>query len=224
MTLDTILEHGLYVGVTLTLFVCGVGVPLPEEGVFLAAGWYGAKHDANVWVLCACGVLGILLGDSIPYWTGRHFGLRMLKKRPFAWFMSEKSIDKTRAFFSKNGSKTIFVGRFVAGLRMPTFFLAGSMHVPYWSFLMWDSAGALISCPTSIWLAYHYGPRAEEMLKESKPVLFTVLGLVVLYMVYHVWSHREKPSASPEVQGIEEPVIAKSEKPMPRPTPNETPI
>ncbi len=193
MTIETILEHGHYVGVTLILFVCGIGVPLPEEIVFLAAGWYGAEHGGNVWVLCICGVLGILLGDSIPYWVGRIYGLRMLKKRPFRWFMSEKGIEKTRSFFVTNGSRTIFVGRFVAGLRMPTFFMAGSMHVPYWTFLLWDSAGALISCPTSIWLAYTYGKRAEGMLRESRPVLFAVLGLIVLYTVYFIYSHRVKP-------------------------------
>ncbi|MEI6236710.1 MAG: DedA family protein [Planctomycetota bacterium] len=193
MTLESILEQGLYVGVTLILFVCGVGVPLPEEGVFLAAGWYGAKHGANVWLLCFCGILGILLGDSIPYWVGRKYGLTVLTKRPFSWFLTEKGIAKTRTFFDKNGSKTVFVGRFVAGLRMPTFFMAGSMRVPYLTFLMWDLAGALISCPTSIWLAYHYGQRAEELIKESRPILFTVLGLIVAYLVYHIWSHRETP-------------------------------
>ncbi len=193
MTIESILGHGLYVCLTLTLFVCGIGVPLPEEGVFLAAGWYGQDHGANVWILCACGVLGVLMGDSIPYWMGRKHGVRLLKKRPFSWFLKEKGIQKTREFFGKNGSKTVFVGRFIAGLRMPTFFMAGSMGVSYWTFLFWDLLGALISCPTSIWLAYTYGKRAEVMLTESKTVLFTVLGLIVLYMVYHVWSHREKP-------------------------------
>ncbi len=192
--LPKIMEHGLYAGVTLTLFVCGVGVPLPEEFVFLFAGWYGEAHGANVWVLCACGVLGILLGDSIPYWMGRKYGLRLMKKRPFCWILKEKGIEKTRAFFGAHGTKTVFVGRFFAGLRMPAFFMSGSMGVRYRIFLAWDLAGALISCPTSIWLAFTYGKRAEEMLRESKPILFAALGAVVLYTVYHVWAHREKPA------------------------------
>lgn len=217
MTIDTILEHGLYAGVTLTLFICGIGVPLPEEGVFLAAGWYGAKHEANVWVLCVCGVLGILLGDSIPYWMGRTFGLRVLKKRPFSWFMKEKGIEKTRCFFGKNGSKTIFVGRFLAGLRMPVFFMAGSMHVPYWRFLLWDLSGALISCPTSIWLAYRYGPKAEGMLRESKPVLFGALAIIVLYTIYHFWAHREKPVDCVASVSTDEPVTLPLEHPIARP-------
>lgn len=223
MTIETILEHGLYAGVTLTLFVCGIGVPLPEEGVFLAAGWYGQDHGANVWILCACGILGVLMGDSIPYWMGRKHGVRLLKKRPFSWFLKEKGIQKTREFFGKNGSKTVFVGRFIAGLRMPTFFMAGSMGVSYWKFLFWDLLGALISCPTSIWLAYTYGKRAEAMLTESKAVLFTMLGLFVLYTVYHIWSHREKPEdTSGSAIDVETPKLQSSGAPSVQPVLKET--
>ncbi|HLX60939.1 MAG TPA: DedA family protein [Planctomycetota bacterium] len=187
---NAVLSHGLYVGVVAVLIVCGLGLPVPEEGVFLAAGWYGASHDATVWMLCVCGVVGILLGDSIPYWAGRKYGVGVLKCRPFSWFVKEKGIDQTRAFFGRHGSKAIFCGRFVAGLRMPTFFMAGCMGVKYPAFVLWDLLGALISCPVSIWLAYTYGERAEKMLSESKPFLFGAIALVVLYTIYHVWSHR----------------------------------
>ncbi len=193
--INNLLSQGLYPMVVIVLVLCGLGVPFPEEAVFLTAGYVGSKHDANLWILCACGIVGILLGDSIPYWVGRKYGLKVIKRRPFSWFMSEKGIEKTRGFFGKHGSKAVFCGRFVAGLRMPTFFMSGSMGVSYVSFLLWDLLGAMISCPTSIYLAFHYGKKAEEMLRESKGFLFAGIGLVVLYIVYHVWSHREKPEA-----------------------------
>jgi membrane protein DedA with SNARE-associated domain len=190
--INSILAHGLYPAVIVTLIICGMGLPLSEEVVFLLAGYYGRNHGANVWILCASGVLGILLGDSIPYWVGRKYGVAVLKRRPFRWIMSEKGIDRTRGFFGKHGAKAVFVGRFVAGLRMPTFFMSGSMGVGYIKFLLWDLMGALISCPTSIWLAYTFGEKAKEMLEKYKPLMFAVIGLVVLYMIWHIFSHREK--------------------------------
>ena len=198
MTLDLILSHGLYPAVVLTLIVCGMGLPLSEELVFLAAGMYGRVHGANVWVLCASGIVGILLGDTIPYWAGRKYGVSVLKRRPFRWVLTEKGIDRTRGFFGRHGAKAVFCGRFVAGLRMPTFFMAGSMGVGYIRFLFWDMIGAAISCPTSIWLAYTFGQDAKEILEKYKPLMFAVIGLIVLYTVYHVWSHREKPEQAPK--------------------------
>ena len=197
--LNLVLAHGLYAGVTLTLIVCGLGLPIPEEAVFLAAGYYGQEHGANVWVLCVCGVVGIVLGDSIPYWVGRKYGLKVIGKRPFKWFMSQKGIERTRGFFGVHGSKAVFCGRFIAGLRMPTFFMAGSMGVSYTGFVVWDLLGALISCPISIYLAHRYGKAAEAMLKESKPFLFGAIALIVGYAIYHIWSHKEKPDASKTV-------------------------
>src|SRR2546430_1854248 len=126
MDIDAILSQGLYPAVVLILVVCGMGLPLSEEIVFLAAGGDGQAHGANVWLLCASGILGILMGDSIPYWVGRKYGVKVLKRAPFRWVLSEKAIDRTRGFFGRHGAKAVFCGRFVAGLRMPTFFMAGS--------------------------------------------------------------------------------------------------
>src|SRR5437868_5252916 len=108
--LNSILAQGLYPAVIITLVVCGLGVPLSEELVFLAAGWYGQTHGANVWWLCGCGIVGILLGDSIPYWVGRKYGVNVLKRRPFRWVLSAKGIERTRGFFGKHGAKAVFCG------------------------------------------------------------------------------------------------------------------
>ena len=125
----------LYVLVLVMLLLAGSGVPVPEEGIFIAAGFAGRKLDADIWLLCVVGVIGILLGDSIPFFLGRHFGMPLLKRWPFSRVLSEKSIDRTRHFFEKYGTRTVFVARFVAGLRMPTFFLAGAMTLKYRWFL-----------------------------------------------------------------------------------------
>jgi membrane-associated protein len=149
-------------------------------------------------------VAGIMLGDSIPYWAGRHWGKRLLKKRPFSWFITCAGLAKTETFFKRYGSLTVFIGRFLAGLRMPIFFMSGSMGTPYWRFAGWDMLGALISCPTSILLAYAYGKDAEEILRKNHIYLYIVLGLIAAYIVYHIYSHRPKkdtpPPASSDVE------------------------
>lgn len=190
-------DHGsviLYIGTFTVLILCGLGVPFPEEATFLAAGYACMKigGDASVELLCVIGVVGIMGGDSIPYWAGRKYGMSILTHRFFKKFLPPHRIEQVQKFFSTQGAKTVFIARFVAGLRMPTFFMAGTMGIKYRTFFLYDLAGALISCPTSIWLAWRFGTDAERMIKENHTYLFIALGLVAAYIVFHVVTHREK--------------------------------
>jgi len=202
-------DHGamiLYIGTFAVLILCGLGVPFPEEATFLAAGYACKKigGDASVEILCVIGVLGIMGGDSIPFWVGRKYGMSVLTHRFFKKFLPPHRIAQVQKFFTTQGARTVFIARFVAGLRMPTFFMAGTMGIKYRTFFMYDLAGALISCPTSIYLAWRFGTDAERMIKENHTYLFIALGLVVAYIVFHVVTHKDKvppPQETPTVVG-----------------------
>lgn len=218
--------HGaiiLYLGTFGLLVVCGLGVPLPEEATFLCAG-FAAKTlnftDTEMLLLGAVGVAGILVGDSFPFLMGKRYGLALLKRPRFAKVVTPKRIESVQKHFHTWGNWTVFGARFVAGLRMPTFFLAATMGVKYTTFLFLDMLGALISCPTSIWLAWRFGQQAKEFVAQSHVYIFTVLGLAVAYMIYHYVSHKEKPEESAEMKSE---VLPESPPTLPpTPTPSET--
>jgi len=184
--------HILYVLTFLVLIVCGLGLPFPEELIFLASGFACHRLNANVMVLCAIGVLGILASDTIPFFVGRRYGIEFLTQRHFAGILSIKNLEWTHEFFRKHGSKAVFFGRFVPGLRMPTNFMAGSMGVRYRSFIVWDLLGALITCPISVVLAYYLGEAAKHWLKGSKILVFSLLGMIVVFIVLIHWLRRRK--------------------------------
>ena len=192
---EGILSHGLLIGTVFVLVLCGMGLPVPEEIVFLTVGFVGAQQGLNIWLICAAGLVGILLGDSIPFFLGRRYGMGLLTRPFFARLISPASIDRTRNFFQEHGSKTIFAARFVAGLRMPAFFMAGAMGVVYPRFIFWDLLGAMISCPTSVWLAYTFGPLAMKYLRRGKLILAVLLGLIVVATVISIRRHARKAAA-----------------------------
>ncbi|MFH0940177.1 MAG: DedA family protein [Planctomycetota bacterium] len=185
--------HGVVILYFLTVFVlilCGMGVPISEEIVFLAVGF--AAHSLSVThvevaLLCVVGVIGIMAGDSIPFFVGRRYGADFLTKSFFRRYLTPRKLETTRNFFRKHGAKTVFFVRFLAGLRMPTFFLAGTMGVSYWRFFFFDLMGALISCPVSIILVYAFGSVVRDWLAQSKIILFIVLSLVAVFVIYHYW-------------------------------------
>jgi membrane protein DedA with SNARE-associated domain len=192
------LAHGLYPGLIGVLVLCGLGLPIPEELTFLMAGFEchregGTILNGSVPLLCLCGLLGIMLGDSIPYWLGHHYGMSLLKRPWIARFLPAHRVEKTQKFFESHGSKAIFSARFVAGLRMPAFFLTGAMGVKYHRFFLWDFLGALISCPTSILLAWYFGHIAEHYLKDIKLIVAVILGIGIVAFLTIRWLKKKGP-------------------------------
>jgi membrane-associated protein len=206
-----LLEHGIYFWTIAILILCGMGLPIPEEILFLTVGYVGSsqnvvihgylwdvQHGVSVEALCVAGVVGILIGDSIPFFLGRRYGLSLIQRPFFARLITPKRIDATRLFFQNHGAKAVFMARFVAGLRMPTFFMTGAMGVKYPRFVFWDTLGALISCPTSIWLSYKFGPEAVDLLGRYKIVLFAVIGALAIYLGYRLWKQIAEATARAE--------------------------
>lgn len=206
--------HGLtilYVGTLVLLLLCGLGLPIPEEATFLAAGYAAGKIAVfapttealaiHLFYLCLIGVLGIVAGDSVPFLVGKYYGRGMVKKPFFQRLLTPKRMERTKDFFRKHGSKTVFCARFVFGLRMPTFFVSASLGVRYRTFILWDTLGALISCPTSILAAYFLGPYAERFLATYKLYAVAVLlVLAVAFVVGRSWWRKKKcePQARPQ--------------------------
>lgn len=213
---EVLSEHGLvilYAGTFVILVVCGLGLPIPEEATFLAAGYAASQvAGAHLGYLCLVGVLGILAGDSIPFLVGKYHGRDFLQHRFLARVLTAARMARAQEFFGKHGSKTVFCARFVAGLRMPTFFMAASMGVKYRTFLFWDLMGALISCPTSIVVAYYFGPKAEALLRQGKlyAVAFAV-GLVAAAIVVHFWLRKRQQEAAVREQTVAAPPCIKAE-------------
>ena len=197
----------LYVCLPTVLIFCGMGLPIPEEIIFITFGYIGQQHNANVIVLCLAGLIGIMLGDSIPFFIGHHYGMKFLTRPWPAKLVKPHYVEKTKLFFAKWGSMSVFIARFLAGLRMPTFFMAGAMCVPFWKFFFWDFLGALISCPISIWLAYRFGRDAERMLKDCHVYIFAAIGLVVAFFIFKWWRNGRGKPPGPPAAPAETPVI-----------------
>ena len=204
-TLTPYVEHGSYLAVFLVLILSGVGLPIPEEVTFIVAGYVVHRIQANVWVMIAFALCGILAGDSVTFVLGRKLGAGLLVRWPFNKVLTQQGLERSRQFFDKHGSKAVFIAGFMAGVRAPTFFLCGTMGLAYSRFAFWDLARAVVSCPVSIWLGYRFGQDAIEICHQYFRPIVAGLVLVVGFMVvrWYMRHRREKhalvqnPAGSP---------------------------
>jgi membrane protein DedA with SNARE-associated domain len=169
------------------LLLCGVGLPLPEEVALIGSGillHQGNVEAVPIIVLCS---FAILLGDSIPYWLGRHYGLAALKARWVAKILHPERFATLERRFAEKGNWAIFTCRFLPGLRIPGYFVAGTLRMGYARFLLLDSLGVLVSVPASILVAAWVGGTFDEISQKVRGlhlwILFTLVSLLLVLFV-----------------------------------------
>ncbi len=162
------------------LLLCGLGLPLPEEVTLIGSGLLLAQgHVGFVQITLVC-TAAILLGDSIPYWLGRRWGLSALKLRWVARILHPERFAKLERKFAANGNWAIFTCRFLPGLRIPGYFMAGTLGMSYTRFVIIDLIGVAVSVPTSIWVAYLFFREFGEHLDGAAAAVSEFNHIVLL--------------------------------------------
>jgi membrane protein DedA with SNARE-associated domain len=208
---DTLLAHfhgspWAIWGLFFVLVGCGLGIPMPEDIVLIAAGICAAHLGQHWLVTTAIMYAGVMIGDSIIFALGRHFGARLLT---MPWLLKLFPLEKqqrARERFARHGRKGLFFARFMPGIRAPFFCTAGAMHVPYLRFLFYDGLAALVSVPVFVFLGHWIGLRFEENLDALREAVAdthawtlaatAVLVLVLAVVLFIGWRRRQRCKAA----------------------------
>lgn len=168
----------VYLLVAAVIGLESMGIPLPGEVILVSAALLAARNELGVsavWVAVAAST-GAIIGDSIGYLAGRHWGARMFDVlgRRFPRHAGPHHLAYAEHVFTRYGVWAVFFGRFVALLRIFAGPVAGALRMPYPRFLAANAAGGLAwACGTTSAI-YLLGSRADAWLKES-----SWIGLVV---------------------------------------------
>ncbi|GAB3023761.1 MULTISPECIES: DedA family protein [Oleiagrimonas] len=193
-------ENG-YLAVFMALLVCGMGAPIPEDVTLVAGGVIAGLGYANVHVMFAVTMLGVLVGDAGMFLAGHHYGVRLLHKRPLKWVLTPKRYNAVQKQFERYGNRLLFTARFLPGMRTAVFVSAGLTHrVSFTRFLLLDGLAALISVPVWVYLGY-FGANNHEWLltwiHRGQTGLWIVLGALVVGIAIYVWRRRKRRHAAP---------------------------
>jgi membrane protein DedA with SNARE-associated domain len=159
------------------LLLCGLGLPIPEDISLISAGYVAHRGIVNVHTAFFVSFWAVLGGDLIAFFLGRFFGRRVLAWPPAQRLFSARKQLRVRAYFRKYGSKVIFIGRFLPGLRFSIFFSAGMLCVRPAVFLVFDTLAALLSVPFLVYLAYAFGERIDFVISWVRRSEYGILVL-----------------------------------------------
>lgn len=122
-----------------------MGIPLPGETILVLAAIYCATTpDLTIAGVIAAATIGSIIGDNMGYGLGRRYGYPLLLRHGRRIGMSERRIKLGQYLFMRHGGMVVFVGRFIALLRILAAFLAGVNHMDWRKFLVANASGAVL--------------------------------------------------------------------------------
>jgi len=168
-----------------------VGLILPGETAVFLGGVLASQHRLSVWLVILVGCLGAIIGDSIGYEVGRHYGDRMLAKFP-RWLIKPENREKAQELLRRKGGRAVFVGRFTAALRALVPGLAGASRLPYGRFLVFNILGGVSWAVAVALVGYFAGSSFRAAEHRLRLIRFGVLAVVVTAVAYHLLKQSER--------------------------------
>lgn len=186
-----LLAHGLILLFALVA-VESAGVPLPGETALIAASILAERGHYTLVAVIAVAATAAIVGDNAGYWIGRKGGRALLGRTPVVRDYFERALPPSERFFRRHGAKTVFLGRFVAILRVTAAWLAGISHMPWWRFLFWNAAGGIAWATLVGVVAYMFGRTAADAIARYGllgAAVVVVLGVLV-FLALRIWRNR----------------------------------
>ncbi len=132
-----------------------------------------------------------ILGDNVGFAIGRHFGRRVFVYPGPLLNHRLRVLELGEPFFERHGPKAVFLGRWVAGLRIASAWLAGMNKMPWPTFLFWNALGGITWAASISLSIYFLGDLAEHAIEVVGPIS---AGIVVAALIAF-WVYRRRRKA-----------------------------
>lgn len=194
--MEPFLVHFTYSGLVLVLLATGLGLPIPEDVPLLAAGYLCHQGVIDLRLTIPLAALAILASDSLLYYFGQRHGRKLTGHSLGRFGLTPERFARAEAAFQYHCGKTLFISRFLPGVRAAMFFAAGAMHISYWKLVLYDGMAIVLSVPTLIVLGWWFSgefARVSHDAHRLQVVLILLLALAAagygtyrwLYPVHH---------------------------------------
>lgn len=130
---------------------------LPGDSLLFAAGVFSADGGGlNLVVTLVVFYIAAILGNTSNYWIARFFGSRIIDSGKVGALTPER-IAKLDEFFERYGGLTIVITRFMPFFRTFAPFIAGTGHMNFAKFTLFNSIGGILWVSLFVLVGYFFG-------------------------------------------------------------------
>ncbi len=191
-----------YWGIALLMFIENLFPPIPSELIMPLAGFTAraTPDKLNIFGVFFAGLLGSVVGALIWYYPGKFLSeqrLITLADKYGKWLtISGQDITKAKNWFDNQGSKAVFIGRLVPGVRTLISVPAGISNMHLLPFVFYTTLGSAVWVGLLTYLGYVLGSQYELVEKYLAPVSKIVLGSLVLAFFGWILKRQQKSTRS----------------------------
>ncbi|MFZ1987478.1 MAG: VTT domain-containing protein [Minisyncoccia bacterium] len=170
------------------------GFIFPGDSLLFTSGFFASAGLLNIWILVPTIVSAAILGDTVGYWIGATWGIKLFSK-PDSFFFNPKHLARTELFYAKYGVKAVIIARFVPIVRsfVPIFAGIGSMR--YRTFLRNNIIGGILWGAGITLLGYVLGaaiPGSEHYLFPATIGIICISLLPIGIEILLAWWRKNK--------------------------------
>lgn len=156
--------------------VAVIGTVIPGSSVVVVGGVLVGLQVLDPWWAALAAVTGATLGDGMSYWLGRHYHKRLLNLWPLKKYPA--LFERGQAYFTQNGGKSVFLGRFLGPVRAIVPVVAGMSDMPVLRFMVVNVLSAIAWAGAHLLPGVLFGASLQLAGAVSSRLLILLIGLV----------------------------------------------
>ncbi len=187
-------QYGL-AAIFLNLFLESIGLPIPGYPILMIAAALTPEMHYSLAEIIATSAAASLLGDSLWFWGGRHYGARIVKLLCRISLSPDSCVQNTNMMFVKIGPSSLAFAKFIPGFSTVSIVLASAMRIPALSVAFFDTIGVVLYASGGVILGLIFHDAVADTLtlltKLGRGGLLVVLTAFGLF-IFSKWVQRKR--------------------------------
>lgn len=193
---NAVVHYG-YWAVGAALLLENAGVPVPGETILLLASFLAySQHELQLPWIIVVATIAATVGDNLGFALGMYGGRPLLARYQSLFRIRDTTLARGEALFAKYGGVTVFLARFVAGMRIIAGPLAGVLRMPWRTFLIFNFLGAAVWVSVISGAGYLFGQHFGRLERDIKRFDVVAVGCVLAIAAWLWWRNRRNGGAA----------------------------
>ena len=176
-------EYGNFIYPILFIIIfCETGLVflpfLPGDSLIFAAGTFAAIGKMNFWLLMIIIIMSAILGDTVNYEIGKHFGKKILNNKKFK-LIKDENLKKAEDLVKQYGGTAVLLARFMPIIRTIVPFVVGMGELHYPKFIKYNAIGGIVWVSLFLTMGYLFGN--IEAVQEHFTLI--IIAIVILSLL-----------------------------------------
>lgn len=168
-----------YVVVFFGAMLDNLGIPSAGDIGLLVGGALAAQGQFYLPAIIGLAALGAAIGDNGAYLVGRYGGHALVRSERRLIRIPHHWLDRGESFFDKHGSKSVFLGRFIPGMRSITPFFAGLNRMRWPIFFISNIIAVILWAIGIGTLAYLFGSNWDLLMTVFRRIRIVLIILAI---------------------------------------------